>query len=969
MGANRSWSQKFLGGKETLQVMAKPPPIVLTILRKGDVNIIDLAEMGVLIQRSEIHVPDTFLQELIAELTSVATPGYGQGENSTVVHDLQRIGELLFSHLLPEAARRRLRAAQPCDLYLRLDEALLPAPWELAYDGEQFLATKFCLGRQVITSTPLPSPGAVPREPGPMRVLLIADPTETLPQAGAEAERLCILLTGMSGVTVTLLGGHEVRRVPLLAALQAHDVVHFAGHSQYDAETPSHSGWVLHEGVLTAGELSKLSRPPLLVFSNSCQAGVTTEWKRGYRYEGQAFGIGSAFLLAGVKNYIGTLWVVHDEESRVFATVFYQHVISGRSLGEALLRARQQVITQRGWQNLTWASYLCYGDPAFTLLSTTTNQALSLPSVADQLQPVGVLRRKLAAILSADVQGYSRLMGEDEAATIRTLTAYREVMTALIQQHHGRVVDAPGDNLLAEFASAVDAVRGAVEIQKALKTRNAELLPNRWMEFRIGINVGDVIVEGERIYGDGVNIAARVETLAEGGGICISGTVYDQVETKLALRYEDLGEQTVKNIAKPVRVYRVLAALPSAPPSVPSSPSLTVPSPQRPVSSVVGRETELSQLHRWLEKALNGERQVVFVTGEPGIGKTTLVEAFLKRAAAEGVLWIGQGQCIEQYGAGEAYLPMLSALGQLGRESEGRRLVEILGQYAPTWLMQMPALLNATDFDALQRKTFGATRERMLREMAEALEALTAERPLVLWLEDLHWSDASTLELIAFLARRRQPARLLVIGTSRSAEGQEHPLQTVKQELQLHGQCEELAVPLLSEAHIAAYLAVRLPVRVHGRPSLQLAHTIHQRTEGNPLFVVNIVEELLTREKQEDMTVEVSTPPTIRKMIEQQFARLSPEEQQVLEVASVVGAEFSAATVAAGAEVTVEEIEERCARLARLKNFLQARGTTEWPDGTVAARYGFIHALYQEMLYEQISASRQVRLHRWIGDA
>src|SRR5215813_2021059 len=167
------------------------------------------------------------------------------------------------------------------------------------------------------------------------------------------------------------------------------------------------------------------------------------------------------------------------------------------------------------------------------------------------------MERKLTAILSADVKGYSRLMGEDETATIRTLTAYREVMTALIQQHHGRVVDAPGDNLLPDFASAVDAVRGAVEIQTALKTRNAELLPNRRMEFRIGINVGDVIVEGERLYGDGVNIAARLEALAEGGGICISGTVYDQVETKLALKYEYLGERTVKNIAKPVRVYRV----------------------------------------------------------------------------------------------------------------------------------------------------------------------------------------------------------------------------------------------------------------------------------------------------------------------------------------------------------------------------------------------------------------------------
>jgi TolB-like protein/class 3 adenylate cyclase/Tfp pilus assembly protein PilF len=168
------------------------------------------------------------------------------------------------------------------------------------------------------------------------------------------------------------------------------------------------------------------------------------------------------------------------------------------------------------------------------------------------------VKRKLTAILSADVKGYSLLMGEDEESTARTLNTYKEVMTGLIQVHHGRVVDASGDNVLAEFASVVDAVRCAVEIQKELKTRNAELPENRWMEFRIGINLGDVIEDGEQILGDGVNIAARLESLSEAGGICISGTAYDHVENKLSLGYEYLGEQAVKNIAKPVRVYRVL---------------------------------------------------------------------------------------------------------------------------------------------------------------------------------------------------------------------------------------------------------------------------------------------------------------------------------------------------------------------------------------------------------------------------
>ncbi len=168
------------------------------------------------------------------------------------------------------------------------------------------------------------------------------------------------------------------------------------------------------------------------------------------------------------------------------------------------------------------------------------------------------VKRKLTAILSADVKGYSRLMGEDEVGTIHMLNSFKEVMAELIQHHHGRVVDAPGDNVLAEFGSVVDAVQCAVEIQKELKTRNSELPKSKRMEFRIGVNLGDVIEDGEQILGDGVNIAARLESLSDAGGICISGTAFDHVENKLFLGYEYLGEQTVKNIAKPVRVYRVL---------------------------------------------------------------------------------------------------------------------------------------------------------------------------------------------------------------------------------------------------------------------------------------------------------------------------------------------------------------------------------------------------------------------------
>jgi TolB-like protein/Tfp pilus assembly protein PilF len=186
------------------------------------------------------------------------------------------------------------------------------------------------------------------------------------------------------------------------------------------------------------------------------------------------------------------------------------------------------------------------------------------------------VKRKLSAILSADVKGYSRLMGEDEVETLKTLSAYFQIMTVLIQKHQGKVLNIAGDNLLADFESVVDAVLSGVEVQKELRAKNVELAEGRRVEFRIGINLGDVIREGENIYGDGVNIAERVQSLADGGGICISGTAYDQVENKLGLGYEYLGEQTVKNIARPVRVYRVAIATPAAHFMTAEKPSIAV---------------------------------------------------------------------------------------------------------------------------------------------------------------------------------------------------------------------------------------------------------------------------------------------------------------------------------------------------------------------------------------------------------
>ena len=391
---------------------------------------------------------------------------------------------------------------------------------------------------------------------------------------------------------------------------------------------------------------------------------------------------------------------------------------------------------------------------------------------------------------------------------------------------------------------------------------------------------------------------------------------------------------------------------------------------------IVGRDGAFAQLQEALGKASLGQRQVVFITGEAGIGKTALVDTFAWSIAFDRSMRIARGQCLDQYGTSEAYLPVLQAIERLCREQP--QVVNVLRTHAPLWLLQMPSLLSASDRESLNRETSGATRERMLREMGEALEALAADLPLVLILEDLHWTDYSTLDLISYLANQRQAARLMLIGTYRPVElvVSGHPLKAVKRELQAKQQCQELRLECLSEGAVAKYLSVRFS---RNRFPIELAGLIHERTDGNPLFMVNAVDYLLGEASivehgehwelaVEVEKVEVGVPDSIKQIIEKQVDHLSADEQRTLEAASVAGAEFSSLALVAGLREDRATVEGRCDALARQGHFIQDCGVHVLPKGgEEVSRYSFIHALYQNVLYQRVSASRRVQLHRRIG--
>ncbi len=429
----------------------------------------------------------------------------------------------------------------------------------------------------------------------------------------------------------------------------------------------------------------------------------------------------------------------------------------------------------------------------------------------------------------------------------------------------------------------------------------------------------------------------------------------------------------------PHRGYRFVAAVTTvqSPRKSSARPPVARAAPEAYGAILIGRDVELETLHQCLERATRGTRQVVFVSGEPGIGKTALVDAFLASAGAMDGVWTVRGQCVEHYGSGEAYLPVLEALAQLCRRG-GAQVIAALSRYAPAWLVQMPGIVSDAELEAVQRRAQGATRERMLRELAEAIEALTAEKTLLLALEDLHWSDVSTLDLVSLLAQRRMPAGLMLVGTYRPADVivSGHPLKGMKQELRVHQQCEELSLRFLTDVEVGTYLSERF--RARALPA-DLGRAIHRSTDGNPLFVVSLVDYWLSQrvliehdgEWQLSAPVDdvaAAVPESLRQMIEKQFERLTADECRMLEAAAVVGLEFTTAAVAAALGESEDRIEECCEGLAGQARFLLARGIETLAGRTATGRYGFIHGLYQQVLYERLAAARRARLHHRIGE-
>ena len=415
------------------------------------------------------------------------------------------------------------------------------------------------------------------------------------------------------------------------------------------------------------------------------------------------------------------------------------------------------------------------------------------------------------------------------------------------------------------------------------------------------------------------------------------------------------------------------------------------------LANLVNRAEELARLKAQFDLSANGQRRVVFVTGEAGIGKTALVDTFFRRLVSSAS--VARGQCVEGFGGKEEYYPVMEALGHLCASPDGERACRILARIAPIWLA---ALGRGSEIAATAHSTVQSTaQQRMPGDLCAALEELAAEKPLVLVFEDLHWADDSTLHLISALARRRAPARLMILVTYRPRHGvheassagsrngmREHPLTALKQDLLLRRLCVEIALAALSKSSVKELLSRELKQEILPQG---LAGFVHQRSEGNPLFAIAILEHLtaqgfLVRNGAHEQTegavrweqrvsfqelqleMEASVPDGLAQMIELEIERLSQQDQRLLEAGSLINTAFPAWAVAAALEEDSAETEEACDALARRLYFVQRAGQDELPDGTRSAFYVFAHELYREVLYNRQASTRRTRRHIRIAE-
>ena len=605
------------------------------------------------------------------------------------------------------------------------------------------------------------------------------------------------------------------------------------------------------------------------------------------------------------------------------------------------------------------------------------------------------VKQRLRAILAADAAGFSRLMALDEHATVAALDAAREVFRAQIEAQQGRVIDMAGDSVLAVFETATGAVSAALAIQQALAATTQATAPQRRMHFRIGVHLGDVIEKHDgTVYGDGVNVAARLEGLAQPGGITVSDSVHGVVSGRVAVTFTDQGEQTLKNIARPIRAFAIDLGLPPA--GVPAATGKDPPtgrsragalgdvraarapgaadgaavaaatprSAPRPASLFVGRQQELAQLTKALDSARQGRGRVVLLAGSGGMGKTRLAQQLATQAERQGVpvLW---GRCLEEPGA-PPYWPWRQLVRSYLRSSGDDDPVRTFGADLPDIAGIVPELAETFGVQPRQAESGdnAQSRFRLFDAVTGFWRRASQRVPLLLIFEDLHFADATSLRLFGFLANELDDSRLLVIGTYRDTElSRQHPLFETLAELARASAFQRIQLAGLNSRETEELLAQASG----GATSARWVSALHARTEGHPLFLEETLRFMMEGRGSlaldpagDEARLLTTVPSGVREVIGKRLNRLSAPASRLLSIAACIGRHFDLDLLA---QLETEKSEDQV--LEALEEALAVHLIEAVPQ---TSEFRFSHALIRETLYDEMLGLRRSRLHLRIGD-
>ena len=949
-----------------------PRAIVLTIARRDETNIVDLAEIGLPIIRGEVRVPESMIDEMFAEYCEVMQSDFRTGSDEITQtvqlqaeeshRSLHSIGERMFTTLLPSGVGDRLRLATPSLLYLHLDEQLLALPWECAHDGHSFLGCKFSLGRQVFIDD---GPRPVSRDTAigeQCRVLLVSDGGEEEPWIVPEMERLAAQLSNSGFADVTLLRG-PVDKQQLLSALNASDIVHFAGQTLLNPRSVLDCGWSMQDGEIVQADLAELSDLPVLVWSESLGS-VASGVDSAENSRQLTYGTSCSLLFSGIQNVITDCWPNRDTRDSTFAESFYTSLLTGATVGESLRQAREDLIARHGAGGASWARHCLYGDPQLAPFLDANSRAArrGRPSVDQKAE-----RRQLTVMFCdlVDATKHSeRLDPEDWRAVVRL---WQKACAEIVAEYRGYVAQYLGDGILIYFGfptahenSAERAARAATDILRAMPRINEDassLNPSEALKLRIGIHTGPVVigemgVDASRDFlamGATPNVAARLQQRAEPNSTLVSDATYHLIHERFDC--VPRAQLNLTGVSEPVNAYRIVAAR-------------QMPDDTGNITPFVGRQEELTALRERWDRARDGNGQVLLVYGDPGIGKSRIMREFNASVAGPGDRLI-VARCSPLHD-GSAHYPLIETLRRLfqfnGEIDDGIRLkmIETALQRRNFDLAEtVPLIADLLSVDYLDSYTepelsSEGRRQKLEETLVRWLIRDSLWQPLCFLVEDVQWVDPSTYSMLTRLVAEARGSPLFVIITFRPSP----------------------QVPWVARADLDHLQLDRLPRRsaedmvrkvARGTPLADdVVQDVVRKTDGVPLFLEEYTRMAVERQgeakdSRDDQPWGSETiPATLQDLLMERLDRLG-DAKQVAQLASTIGRAFSFDVLK-----SVSTLSERALRL-HLKTLIDAGLVFERGDAS-SDQFVFKHVMTRDAAYNSLLKGNREQIHRQIAE-